>query len=43
MKIFSKLNKNIKFMILSATIDEDENEFGLFFEQLNKIRIHTTL
>jgi hypothetical protein len=28
MKIFSKLNKNIKFMILSATIDEDEEEYG---------------
>ena len=42
MKIFTSLNKNFKLMILSATIDEDEDAFNHFFSNIHKIRVHET-
>jgi HrpA-like RNA helicase len=39
---FGKLNKKIKIMILSATIDEDEDSFNKFFNSFSRIRVHET-
>ena len=42
MKFFTILNKNIKLMILSATIDEDEESYNTFFNKISRIRVHET-
>ena len=42
MKFFTVMNRNIKLMILSATIDEDEPTFNTFFSEISRIRIHET-
>ena len=34
MKFFTQINKKLKLMILSATIDEDEPTFNTFFDTL---------
>ena len=39
---FGKLNKTIRIMILSATIDEDEDSFNNFFNSFSRIRVHET-
>ena len=42
LRFFTLLNKGIKLMILSATIDEDEWAFNEFFNGLTRIRVHET-
>lgn len=42
MKFFTLMNRNVKIMILSATIDEDEPAFNTFFNKIKRIRLHET-
>ena len=42
MRFFTMLNRELKIMILSATIDEDEPYFNMFFKNISRIRVHET-
>ena len=42
MRIFMYLNRKIKLMILSATIEEDEQNYINFFRDQNLTRVHLT-
>ena len=42
MRFFTSINRSIKIMILSATIDEDEPTFNEFFADISRIRVHET-
>jgi hypothetical protein len=42
MRLLMIINKSLKIMILSATIDEDEDNYISFFNEYKKIRVNLT-